>query len=43
MRFETLGKKENPAVKGFFHFLAKVGDGMMKMKIVRIDFRPEKA
>ena len=33
---------DDPSVKGFFRFLAKVGDGMMKMQIVRIDFRPEK-
>lgn len=31
-----------PSVKGFYRFLAKVGDGMMKMKIVRIDFLPMK-
>lgn len=29
---------KTPSVKGFYRFLAKVGDGMMKMKIVRIDF-----
>lgn len=28
----------DPSVSGFFRFLAKVGDGMMKMRIVRIDF-----
>ena len=33
---------DDPSVKGFFRFLAKVGDGMMKMQIVRIDFSPEK-
>ena len=33
---------DDPSVKGFFRFLAKVGDGMMKMQIVRIDFMPEK-
>ena len=27
-----------PSVKGFFRFLAKVGDNMMKMQIVRFDF-----
>lgn len=27
-----------PSVSGFFRFLAKVGDGMMKMQIVRIEF-----
>lgn len=30
----------DPSVKGFFRFLAKVGDNMMKMQIVRIDFKP---
>ena len=29
---------KNPSVSGFFRFLAKVGDGMMKMQIVRIKF-----
>ena len=28
----------DPSVSGFFRFLAKVGDGMMKMQIVRINF-----
>ncbi|MFR6004534.1 MAG: class I SAM-dependent methyltransferase, partial [Eubacterium sp.] len=28
----------NPSVSGFFRFLAKVGDGMMKMQIVNIRF-----
>ena len=28
----------DPSVSGFFRFLAKVGDGMMKMQIVRIKF-----
>mgnify|MGYP001356798144 FL=1 len=28
-----------PSVSGFFRFLAKCGDGFMKMQIVRIDFR----
>ncbi len=28
----------DPSVSGFFRFLAKVGDGMMKMQIVRIEF-----
>ena len=27
-----------PSVRGFFRFLAKVGDGMMKMQIVRLTF-----
>lgn len=27
-----------PSVSGFFRFLAKLGDGMMKMRIMRIDF-----
>lgn len=30
---------KDPSVKGFFRFLAKVGDGVMKMRIVRIDFK----
>ena len=29
---------KTPSVSGFFRFLSKVGDGMMKMRIVRIDF-----
>ncbi len=29
----------DPSVSGFFRFLAKCGDGFMKMQIVRIDFR----
>ena len=29
----------DPSVSGFFRFLAKVGDGFMKMQIVRIDFK----
>ena len=29
---------KDPSVSGFFRFLAKVGDGMMKMQIVRLDF-----
>ena len=28
----------DPSVSGFFRFLAKVGDGMMKMQIVKINF-----
>ena len=28
----------DPSVGGFFRFLSKVGDGMMKMQIVKIDF-----
>jgi len=28
----------DPSVSGFFRFLAKVGDGMMKMQIVKIEF-----
>ena len=31
-----------PSVSGFFRFLAKVGDGMMKMQIVRLAFGAEK-
>ena len=30
---------DDPSVSGFFRFLAKVGDGMMKMQIVRLDFQ----
>ena len=29
---------KTPSVSGFFRFLSKVGDGMMKMRIIRIDF-----
>ena len=29
---------KDPAVSGFFHALSRVADGMMKMRIVRIDF-----
>ena len=29
----------DPSVSGFFRFLAKIGDGFMKMQIVRIDFK----
>mgnify|MGYP002596000666 CR=1 FL=1 len=29
---------KSPSVSGFFRFLAKVGDGMMKMQIVRVEF-----
>ncbi len=29
---------KGPSVSGFFRFLAKVGDGMMKMQIVKIRF-----
>ena len=29
---------KDPSVSGFFPFLAKVGDGMMKMQIVKINF-----
>ena len=28
----------DPSVSGFFRFLAKVGDDMMKMQIVKINF-----
>ena len=28
----------DPSVSGFFRFLARVGDGMMKMQIVKIGF-----
>ena len=29
---------KDPSVSGFFRFLSKVGDGMMKMRIVKITF-----
>ena len=29
---------KDPSVSGFFRFLARVGDGVMKMQIVRINF-----
>lgn len=29
---------KDPSVSGFFRFLAKVGDGRMKMQIVRVEF-----
>ena len=29
---------KNTSVGGFFRFLAKLGDDLMKMKIVRLDF-----
>lgn len=29
---------DDPSVKGWYRFLARVGDGLMKMKIVRVDF-----
>ena len=32
----------DPSVSGFFRFLARVGDGMMKMQIVRLDFKRAK-
>ena len=35
MKFKTLGNRKDPAVL-FFH--ARVGDGMMKMQIVKIGF-----
>ena len=30
---------KDPSVSGFYRFLAKLGDGFMKMQIVRIDFK----
>ena len=33
----------DPSVSGFFRFLARVGDGMMKMQIVKIKFGSEKS
>ena len=32
---------KDPSVSGFFRFLARVGDGSMKMRIVRLDFLPK--
>ena len=29
---------KDPSVSGFFRFLSKVGDGRMKMRVVRLDF-----
>ena len=29
---------KDPSIGGFFRLLAKVGDGMMKMQIVKINF-----
>ena len=29
---------KDPSISGFFRFLARVGDGMMKMQIVKIGF-----
>ncbi len=34
---------KEPSVSAFFRFLAKVGDGIMKMQIVRIEFGGKKA
>ena len=31
----------DPSVSGFFRFLARLGDGMMKMQIVRLDLQKE--
>lgn len=31
-----------PSVSGFFRFLSRIGDGSMKMQIVRLDFLPKK-
>ena len=33
----------DPSVSGFFRFLARAGDGMMNMQIVRLDFAGEKS
>ena len=32
---------DDPSVPGFYRFLAKLGDGMMRMQIVRLDFAEE--
>lgn len=29
---------KDPAVSGFFRLLSRLGDGLMKMRIVRMDF-----
>ena len=33
---------KDPSVSAFFRFLSRVGDGSMKMRIVRLDFPPKK-
>lgn len=33
---------KDPSVSGFFRFLSRIGDGSMKMQIVRLDFLPKK-
>ena len=33
----------DPSVSGFFRFLARAGDGMMKMQIVKIKFGNRKS
>lgn len=32
---------KDPSVSGFFRFLSRIGDGSMKMRIVRLDFLPK--
>ena len=32
---------KDPSVSGFFRFLARLGDSMMKMQIVRLDLQKE--
>lgn len=32
-----------PAISPFFRFLSQIGDGMMKMRIVRLDFHETQA
>lgn len=34
---------DDPSVSSFFRFLAKVGDGLMKMQIIRMDFADKKS
>lgn len=36
-------KLDDPSVSSFFRFLAKVGDGLMKMQIIRMDFADKKS
>ncbi len=32
---------KDPSIRKFYRFLAKAGDGLMKMQIVRLDFEKE--
>ena len=33
---------KDPSVSGFFRFLSRIGDGLMKMQIVKIEFKTER-